>query len=165
MSKYHLAQLNVAKMQAPLDSPLMEEFVNNLDRINTLAEESPGFVWRLQTDEGDATALRPFGDDVLVNMSVWEDIQSLRAFVFSSDHVEIMRKRRNWFERMSEAYVVLWWIKHGGFPTIEDAAPRLENLRQLGPTEYAFTLRSAYPAPDDPQASGLRVFEDECPAT
>lgn len=94
MSKYELAQLNVAKMLVPLESPVMADFVSNLDRINRLAENSPGYKWRLQTDEGDATALRPFGEDTLVNMSVWQDIRSLRDYVFSPGHVEIMKRRR-----------------------------------------------------------------------
>lgn len=148
MSAYELAQLNIASMKAPLDSPVMAEFVANLDRINALAENSPGYVWRLKTDEGNATALRPFGDDALVNLSVWQDVGSLRAFVFSTDHVQIMRRRAEWFERMGEAYVVLWWVPAGHRPTIAEAKERLEHLRQHGPTERAFAFRSAHPAPD-----------------
>lgn len=90
MSGYQLAQLNIAMMKAPLESPLMVDFVGNLDRINALAEQSPGFVWRLKDDEGNATAIRPFGDEVLVNMSVWTDVQSLSNYAFRSAHVEIM---------------------------------------------------------------------------
>ena len=108
MSAYELAQLNIARMKEPLESPTMADFVANLDRINALAESSPGFVWRLQTAEGDATALRPLGADTLVNVSVWRDVDSLNKYVYSSAHVEIMRRRKEWFERMREAYVVLW---------------------------------------------------------
>ena len=122
MADFHLAQLNIAGMVAALESPLLADFVANLDRINALAEESPGFVWRLQSDEGDATAFRPFGDDTLVNMSVWEDHQALRNFVFKTAHVEIMRRRREWFSKMREAYTVLWWVPVGHEPTIEEAA-------------------------------------------
>ena len=104
MSRYQLAQLNVGIIKAPLESPVMADFMGNLDRINALAESSPGFVWRLQTDEGNATALRPTDDaNLLVNLSVWEDAESLSRFVFKSSHVEIMRRRREWFERMAEA--------------------------------------------------------------
>lgn len=165
MSDYHLAQLNIARMLEPLESPRMAEFVDNLDRINALAEAAPGYVWRLQTDDGDATALRPFGDDMLVNLSVWRDVQSLRAFVFSSAHVEIMRKRREWFQRMTEAYVVLWWLPRDELPTIEEAARRLAMLRRDGPGASAFTFRTAYPAPDGPADGGIRSYDDTCPAT
>src|SRR5438128_9496764 len=106
MSKYQLAQLNIARMKAPLESPLMADFVNNLDVINALAEKSAGYVWRLQTEQGDATLLRPLGNDMLVNLSVWRDVAALHAFVFSSEHVQIMRRRREWFESMEQAYVV-----------------------------------------------------------
>src|SRR6516162_10137132 len=109
MSSYHLAQLNIARMQEPLDSPSMADFVNNLDRINALAEHAADFVWRLKSDDGNATSIRPLGEDVLVNMSVWRDVESLNDFVYRSDHAQIMRRRREWFERMREVYVVLWW--------------------------------------------------------
>ena len=97
MSAYELAQLNIALMKEPLESPRMADFVANLERINALAESSPGFVWRLQTDEGDATALRPLGEDTLVNLSVWKDVASLNKYVYQSAHVEIMRRRKEWF--------------------------------------------------------------------
>ena len=104
MSRYQLAQLNIATLKAPLDDPIMAEFVANLDRINTLADQSPGFVWRLQSDQGDATELRPFGDEILVNLSVWQDTDALRQYVYRSAHTDIMRRRKQWFERMTEAY-------------------------------------------------------------
>lgn len=164
MPDHHLAQLNIARMRAPLDSPVMAEFVDNLDRVNAIADRSPGFVWRLQTEEGDATGLRPFGDDMLVNMSVWEDLESLRAFVFGADHLAIMRKRRNWFARMDEAYMVLWWIGKGRLPTVEEAAARLAHLRSYGPSEHAFTFRAAHPPPEEARTTPVRSFPDECPA-
>src|SRR5215470_13546253 len=110
MSQYELAQLNIAVMKGPLESPGMADFVANLDRINALADRSAGFVWRLQTEGGDATALRPMGENILVNMSVWKDVASLTAFVYRSAHVEILRRRQEWFDRMSDAYAVLWWV-------------------------------------------------------
>src|SRR5688500_20173526 len=113
MSAYELAQLNIALMKAPLESPGMADFVANLGRINALAESSPGFVWRLQTDEGDATALRPLGDDTIVNMSVWRDVAALHDYVYRSAHIEIMRRRKEWFERMAQAYTVPWWGRQG----------------------------------------------------
>jgi hypothetical protein len=119
MSAYELAQLNVGIIRGPMDSPLMAQFAANLARINALADASPGFVWRLQTEAGDATAIRPFDDEnLLLNMSVWRDVESLRRYVYSSAHTEIMRRRREWFERMTQAYLVLWWVPRGHRPPI-----------------------------------------------
>ncbi len=147
MSSHHIAQLNIAKLIEPIDSPRLVDFVANLDRINALAEDSPGFVWRLQDDEGNATAIRPFGDDYIVNLSVWEDIESLRDYVYRSAHVDIMRRKRHWFEKAREAHLVLWWIPEGHEPTVEEARERLESLRRNGPGAHAFTFARAYPAP------------------
>jgi hypothetical protein len=163
MSKYQLAQLNIAHLKAPLESPLLADFVANLDRINALAESAPGFVWRLQTEAGDATALRPLGDNVLVNMSVWQDIESLNRYVYRSAHVEVMRRRKEWFERAAEAYLVLWWVPRGLRPTIEEANQRLALLRAHGPTPRAFNFRNAFPAPDAAQAAPF-ALGDACPA-
>ena len=164
MPRYQLAQLNIATARAPMESPVMADFVANLDRINALADASPGFVWRLQTEEGDATALRPFGDDTLVNMSVWADPQALRDFVFSSDHVAIMRRRGEWFERMADVYMALWWVPAGHRPTVEEAKERLDCLRCHGPTERAFNFRTLFPAPDDADRQSTAGFGDRCPA-
>ncbi len=166
MSAYQLAQLNIGIIKGPIDGPVMAEFVANLDRINALAERSPGFVWRLQTAEGNATAIRPYpeNENMAVNLSVWADVDSLRRFVFQSAHVEIMRRRSEWFVKMAEAFLVLWWVPKGHIPTIEEAKDRLELLRCKGPTAEAFTFRQAYPPPDAPQ-SAPSVFGDECPAT
>lgn len=166
MSRYHLAQLNVGIIKAPLESPVMADFVNNLDRINALAEASPGFVWRLQTEEGNATALRPTEDEnFLVNMSVWEDADSLSQFVFKSAHVEIMRRRREWFERMVEAYLVLWWVPKGHVPTVDEALAKLARLREHGPSPEAFTFRTAFPPPDAAPDRTPFAFGNECPAS
>lgn len=147
MPSFELAQLNIALMKEPLESPGMSEFVANLDRINALAENSPGFVWRLQTDDGDATALRPMGPEVLVNLSVWRDVESLRQFVYATAHVEIMRRRHSWFERMSEAHLVLWWVPAGHRPTPAEASERLNQLRSAGPSPAAFNFREVFAAP------------------
>ena len=166
MSAYELAQLNIGVIKGAMDSPVMADFVANLDRINALAERSPGFVWRLQTDAGNATAIRPFEDDkVAVNMSVWRDVESLNKYVYSSAHVEIMRRRREWFERMSEAFLVLWWVPKGYRPTIAEAIVKLELLRAKGSTSEAFTFRQAFPPPDAPPAQPAIQFDDACPAT
>ena len=164
MSQYELAQLNIAVLKEPLDSPRLSDFVANLDRINELAEGSPGFLWRLKTAAGDATALRPMGDDTIVNMSVWRDIESLSSYVYRSAHVEIMRRRKEWFERVSEAHMVLWWVPRGHRPTEIEAIERLKLLRENGPSAAAFTFRHAFPAPDLVVPEALD-FGDECPAT
>ena len=139
----HLAQLNIARLLAPLDSPQLAEFVANLEPVNALADAAPGFVWRLQTDDGDATSIRAFDDDMLiVNMSVWVSIEALRAFVFGGEHRAVMAGRRQWFERMTEPYTVLWWVEEGHVPTVDEAKARLEALRRHGPTDHAFTFRT-----------------------
>jgi len=165
MSTHELAQLNIGVIRGPIDSPVMAEFVANLDRINALAERSPGFVWRLQTEEGNATAIRPYPDEnIAVNLSVWRDVESLNAFVYRSDHVEIMRRRREWFARMTEAFLVLWWVPAGHRPDVQEAIARLDCLRAHGPTPVAFTFRRTFPPPDAAQGEASPTFEDECPA-
>lgn len=166
MSAYQLAQLNIGIIKGPMDSPVMADFAANLDRINALAESTPGFVWRLQTEEGNATAIRPFeNQNLLLNMSVWRDVESLGKYVYHSAHVEIMRRRREWFERMDEAFLVLWWVPQGHRPSVAEAVARLELLRTKGPTAEAFTFRHAFPAPDAAQAQPVVGFGGECPAT
>lgn len=143
---HELAQLNIGVIRAPMDSPVMAEFAENLDRINALAEASPGFVWRLQTEEGNATAIRPFEDEnLLVNMSVWRDVASLKAYVYDSAHVGFMRRRREWFELMKEAYLVLWWVPRGHRPDIAEAIAKLELLKAKGPGPEAFTFAQPFP--------------------
>jgi len=166
MSAYELAQLNIGMIRGPMDSPLMAEFAANLARINALAEAAPGFLWRLQTDAGDATAIRPFENErMLVNMSVWRDVESLRQYVYHTAHASVMRRRREWLERMSEQFVVLWWVPRGHRPSVAEAIDKLELLRREGACARAFTFRQAYPPPDA-KTSGVPVeFGDECPST
>jgi hypothetical protein len=166
MSAYELAQLNIGIIRGPMDSPVMADFAANLERINALADRSPGFVWRLQTEEGDATGIRPFEqENMLLNMSVWRDIESLSAYVYNSAHVEVMRRRREWFERMPEAFLVLWWVAKGHRPGIEEAIARLAMLRSKGPTAEAFSFRKAFAPPDAAQDQPPITFTNECPAT
>ena len=148
MSNFELAQLNIAHLKAPIDSPILADFVANLDRINLLADASDGFRWRLETDEGNATSLRPFSDDVIVNMSVWRDLDALRNYVHHSAHTEIMKRRREWFAHAPQAYAVLWWVPSGHRPSLSEAANRLERLRQHGPSSTAFTFGRSFRAPD-----------------
>ena len=141
-----LAQLNIARLLAPLDDPRLEGFVNNLDRVNGLGDASPGFVWRLQTDDGDATALRPFPDpDIIVNLTLWESVESLRAFAYKGEHLEVFKQRRQWFEERVEPMVVLWWVADGHIPSVEEARERLEFLRRHGPSPWAFPFSALQP--------------------
>jgi hypothetical protein len=162
---YELAQLNIGIIKGPMSSPVMADFAANLKRINVLAEETPGFVWQLQTEEGDATAIRPFeNENMLVNMSVWSDIESLRKFVYRSDHVDIMRRRGEFFENMKQAFLVLWWVPKGHRPSVAEAIAKLEELRRNGPTAEAFAFRQSYPPPDAVQSKPVDL-RNECPAT
>jgi hypothetical protein len=146
--RFALAQANIARMRGPLPDPVMEGFRSQLERINALADRSPGFVWRMQSEEGDATAIRAFDDPlILFNMSVWESLETLHAYVYRSDHVGPLRGRRAWFEPMSGPSLVLWWIPAGRTPTVEEAREKLELLRALGPNPAAFTFRQPFPAP------------------
>jgi hypothetical protein len=163
VTRYALAQANVARMRAPLEDPVMEGFRSQLERINALADRSPGFVWRLQTEEGDATAVRAFDDPgILFNMSVWESLEALHAYVYKSDHVGPLRSRRAWFEPMTEASLVLWWIPASHVPTVEEARERLERLRRLGPTAEAFTFRHPFSAPGAPPSRPPEVDAEFC---
>ena len=168
MSDWQIAQLNTAHMLAPAESPQLAEFFANLDRINALADQASGFVWRLQDEEGSATNFRPFGADELVNMSVWVDIESLRNYVYRSAHIEIMAKRKQWFEISREAYSVLWWIPVGTLPTMEQAQEKLDLLKMKGPGPEAFTFKDAFPSPEHSGAGDsldLRHLDDRCPAS
>lgn len=164
MNAFELAQLNIAVMRAPLDSPAMADFVANLDRINALADAAPGFVWRLQTEAGDATAVRPLGDSTLVNMSVWRDVEALAEYVYRSAHTEIMKRRREWFESMQAAFQVLWWVPAGHRPTMDEAIARLETLRNLGPTPQAFSFKKPFPPPGGSAGEATGTSGWNCPA-
>ncbi|MFD3698850.1 DUF3291 domain-containing protein [Streptomyces sp. NPDC058646] len=143
----HLAQLNVATLLHPLDDPRIAPFVEMLDPVNAAADCTPGFVWRLVEDgEGDATGLRPAGEDVIVNLSVWETQEALWDFAYRSGHLEVMRRRRDWFARHVKAHLVLWWVPAGHIPTVGEALERLADLQVHGPSPRAFTFASSYTA-------------------
>jgi hypothetical protein len=144
----HLAQLNIATPVAPPGSPELSGFMDLLSEINGLADRSAGFVWRLIGDDGDdATGLRPYGPDVMVNLSVWESVETLHAFAYRSAHLDAMRPRRQWFRPAEGPYMVLWWVPVGHRPSVVEAGERLEDLRRDGPTPAAFTFRSPFPRP------------------
>lgn len=162
-ARYELAQMNVARLRAPLDSPQLTDFVAALDPINAIADRAPGFVWRLQDESGNATGLHPMGEDIIINMSVWRDAESLQAFVYRSGHVAVMRRRREWFEKL-DIYLVLWWLPAGHRPTAQEGIERLNLLRSRGPGPEAFTFARLFPPPGaaEPFAGSL---DTPCPAT
>ncbi|MBE1502364.1 hypothetical protein H4696_009464 [Amycolatopsis lexingtonensis] len=150
MGNFELAQVNISRMQAPLDDESFRDFVDALEPVNAIADRAPGFVWRLQTEDGDATSIRAFEWDVrgtsgiLVNMSVWTSVEALADFVFSGDHVAIMKRRREWFHHVREAMTVLWWVPAGHRPTTAEAEAKIKHLRVHGPTPEAFTLKQHF---------------------
>ena len=160
---YSLAQVNIARMLAPLSDPLMAEFVARLDTVNAFADASPGFVWRLQTPEGNATDVRAYEDEsILVNMSVWASLEDLTRYVYASEslHRDVMKQRRRWFQRFDGPYMALWWVPRGHIPTVEEAKERLEHLRAHGESPHAFTFKKPFPAPDTGIVQPAPVFED-----
>src|SRR5690348_13368193 len=135
MDGHRLAQINVGRLRAPVDSPVVAEFMAALDPVNAIADASPGFAWRFQTDRGHATAGRPYEDEtILVNMSVWASVEELSDFVYRSAHTAYLRRRREWFEPMAETITALWWVPAGHIPSIEEGIERLERLRANGPS-------------------------------
>lgn len=166
---FDLAQVNVSRLLAPLESPELAAFVAALDEVNAAGDAAPGFRWRLQTEDGNATAVRAFGWDVadshgvIVNLTTWTSVEALAAFVFSEPHLAIMRRRREWFHRPVEAMTALWWVPRGHRPSTDEAEDRVRRLRRHGSTEYAFTFRTPFPAPDGP-ATALPRDDWLCPA-
>ena len=149
MSGWHLAQLNVGRVRYPPEDPRMHGFMSRLDEINALADASPGFVWRLQSDQGNATDILVTDDPMfLINLSVWENADALSEFVYGTDHVTVMAGRQAWFEPHRAAYQVLWWIVQGRLPSAGEALERLERVHADGPTPYAFTFETRFPPPD-----------------
>ena len=142
---HHIAQINVGRPVAPLDSPQLAGFVNRLAEINALADRSPGFVWRLQTEAGDATSLQPFDDPrIIVNMSVWETLEALHNYVYRTAHSELLRQRKQWFEKFSGPYYALWWVPKGHIPTVDEAKERLAQLAAHGPSIEAFWFGTSF---------------------
>jgi len=162
-TRFHLAQANIAHMRAPLEDPIMEGFRLQLDRINAVADASSGFVWRLQTEAGDATGIRAYDDPrILFNMSVWESIEALHAYVYRSEHAGPLRDRRRWFEPLGAPILVLWWIPAGHIPTIDEARSRFDWLAARGPTADAFTFRQPFAPPGQPPVTPPEVDAEFC---
>ncbi len=149
MAEYHLAQINIALAKAEMDTEIMEGFVSRLDEVNETADNAEGFVWRLQTEDGDSTAIRVFDKPLLlVNMSVWKNVDALKNFVYKSAHVELIRDRHAWFHKFVDAHQALWWIPAGHIPTIEEAKDKLETIQKHGPTPSAFHFGKPFPKPE-----------------
>src|ERR1700683_4550394 len=165
MSRHQIAQVNIGRIKASTDDSLMAGFVTRLNEINELADSSPGFVWRLQTSEGNATYLRPFSDDrLLMNMSVWETIEQLKDYVYHTAHAQLLRQRPEWFEKFAGAYAALWWVPVGHIPGIDEAKKRLAYMDEHGPTEFAFTFKTVFrPDEEFQQRIDWSSFEP-CPA-
>jgi hypothetical protein len=151
---YELAQVNFSRLLAPLDDPQLADFVAGLEPVNAAADTAPGFVWRMQTEDGDATAIQAFQWDVgnsagiVLNMTVWTSVEALAEFVYSPDHLAVLRRRREWFEKMPVATTALWWVPAGHRPNVAEAEERVRQLRLNGPTAYSFTLKQHFPSPD-----------------
>jgi heme-degrading monooxygenase HmoA len=148
MSPFQLAQINIGRLIAPLDDPRIAGFVAQLDAINQLADKSPGFIWRLKTEEGNATSLA-YNDDplVILNMSVWESLEALKNFVYRSQHTGVLLDRKKWFEKMPLPHYCLWWVPAGHRPTVAEARARLEHYQKHGSTPEAFWFSEWHPAP------------------
>ncbi|MEO5819988.1 MAG: DUF3291 domain-containing protein [Vicinamibacteraceae bacterium] len=163
MPAFHLAEVNVARLVAPLDSPQLAGFVSRLDEVNALADAAPGFIWRLKDDLGNnATAVPIYDDDkIIVNMSVWESVEALRAYTYSGAHLEVYKQRREWFSLMKEASMVMWWVPAGHLPDVAEARDRLAHLRAHGPTAFAFPFGAPFPAPEDRAVAGAPASQPE----
>jgi Domain of unknown function (DUF3291) len=167
MTNYHLAQVNIGRVKAPIEDPLMAGFVARLDEINAIAEHSPGFVWRLQTSQGNATYFRPYPNDdrILINMSVWETVEALRHYVYKTAHAQLLRQRESWFEKFAGVYMALWWVPAGHRPGTDEATKRLAHLEKHGPTQFAFTFKQLF-EPDEKFQRGIDWSSfAPCPAT
>ena len=150
MPTYHIAQINITRTLAPLTDPIMAEFVAQLAPINVLADRSPGFVWRLQSEIGDATSIRAYEDDsIIVNLTVWESVDALHEYVYKSAHHRVLRDRKRWFQKFDGPYYALWWVPVGQLPSTEEGKERLDYLRKHGDTAYAFSFKHVFPKPSE----------------
>lgn len=163
-ASWQLAQINVARAIAPLDSPKLADFLANLDRINALADAAPGFVWRLQDEGGNATDIGVTDDPLLiVNLSVWDSRESLFDFVYRTGHTAIMARRYEWFERRSGPHMALWWVTAGARPSVDAGLARLRDLADRGPSPEAFTFKLHFPPPGSESLAGIAGEQPRCP--
>jgi len=152
--RYHLAELNIAEALHPMDDARMDGFTSRINAINAMSDRADGFVWRLVDDDPDtdgALDFRPFlNPNMLVNMSVWQDVQSLYQFVYKTVHAKLISDRKDWFSLLRSHSTVLWWIEAGTVPTIEEAKAKLEQLDKTGPSPDAFTFANTFSADRKP---------------
>jgi len=148
-TSWHLAQINIARIIGEsIEDPVMAKFVAQLDEVNSLAEGSPGFVWRLKTESNNATELNPYNDNrIIVNMSVWESLEHLIEFVYKGKHADVLRSRRDWFVNFGKPFTTMWYVRAGSVPTIHEAMDRLQSLQDNGPTAFAFDFKTRFPKP------------------
>ncbi|WP_036196125.1 DUF3291 domain-containing protein [Maribacter antarcticus] len=151
IKKYQIAEINIARMKGVnIDDPIMKEFVDNLDRVNDLAENTKGFVWRLKDENNDATNFNPYNDEqVIINVSLWETIESLEMFVYKTFHTDFLKKRKEWFHSYGKVYTAMWWIPKGEFPTIQEAVKKLDYLQKNGSSQVAFNFRNKFSKPSE----------------
>ena len=164
--RFHLAEFNVSRLLAPLDSPQLREFVAFLGPVNAFAEQSPGFVWRLTAPDGQSSSYlpSPFTDPMMItNLTVWTDIDALRGFTFQTVHKYFLQSRRSWFERLASRGLVLWWLPAGHDPTLDEAMARLNLLEELGPTKEAFTFQDAFDSAGNPLPKPAKAGQGVAP--
>jgi hypothetical protein len=145
---YNLAQVNIAKRLAPMDDPIMQDFINNVERINAIADEAEGFIWRMQDEDKDLGAEIFKDDTLLINMSVWNDLECLFDYTYKSGHIEVFKRKKEWFSKMKMVHMAFWYIPEGYEPTFQDAKSRLDYLNKYGDTPYAFTFKSKFSPKD-----------------
>jgi Domain of unknown function (DUF3291) len=146
---YQLAEINIARMRGvDINDPIMQEFVDNLDRVNQIAEESPGFVWRLKDDNNNATSLNPYDDEqIIINISVWESIDDLETFMYKTLHADFLKRRKEWFQRFGKVSTAMWWVEAGNYPTLQEAVDQLALLQANGASERVFDFRTKFDRP------------------
>jgi hypothetical protein len=151
MVEYQLAEINIARMKGvAISDPIMKEFVDNLGKVNEIAEQSEGFVWRLKDEDNNATNLNPYNDEqVIVNVSVWDSIESLEHYMYKTFHSEFLKRRKEWFQSFGQVSTAMWWIKKGEIPDINQAMEKLDYLQKSGASEIVFNFKQKYPKPID----------------
>jgi len=149
MSEYQIAEINIAKMNGVnINDPIMKEFVDNLDKVNAVAENSEGFVWRLKDESNNSTNLNPYNDEqVIINISVWENIETLENFIYKTFHTDFLKRRKEWFKTFGKAYTAMWWMPKGQFPTIQEAVDKLDYLQKNGSSNIVFDFKNKFPQP------------------
>jgi Domain of unknown function (DUF3291) len=153
----HLAQFNIARIRYPLDDPRMAEFVANVQRVNALADQIEGFVWRLQDASGHAMNMRVYDDPrVLPNLTLWENVEALKRFVWRTLHSRFYGRREEWFEQI-ETPLVLWWVAAGHRPSMAEGVERLEHFKAHGPSDFAFGWESLSGAQLWKTARGIKI--------